>query len=125
MHATGEQASPPAEPSLSNHVPATVPVEHCQQAPTTRHSLCFTRGMAARLLLLVGIAAAVIGLFGTVLYLFQPWRTCPYDDSPAACAMLPGDAMVMAAAFALLCVGVATAVIALIVRTRTQGRSSV
>ena len=80
--------------------------------------------MAARLLLLVGIAAAVIGLFGTVLYFFQPWRTCPYDDSPAACAMLPGDAAVMAAAFALLCVGVVTVVIALIVRTQTQSRSS-
>ena len=100
------------------------PVEHCPQAPTARHSLCFTRDMAARLLLLIGIAASVIGLFGTVLYFFQPWRTCPYDDSPAAGAMLPGDAAVMAAAFALLCVGVVTVVIALIVRTQTQSRSS-
>lgn len=56
---------------------AAFPVEHCQQAPTPRHSLCFTRDMAARLLLLVGVAAAVSGLFGTVLYFFQPWRTCP------------------------------------------------
>lgn len=38
--------------------------------------------------------------------------------------MLPGDAAVMAAAFALLCVGVVTVVIALIVRTQTQSQSS-
>ena len=80
--------------------------------------------MAPRLMLLVGIAASVIGLFGTVLYFFQPWRTCPYDDSPAACAMLPGDAAMMAAAFALLCVGAVTVTIALIVRTQTQSGSS-
>lgn len=56
-------------------------------------------------LVLGGILAAV-GAAVTVLYLFQPWRSCPYDDSPAACAMLPGDAVVMFAAMAVTLVGV-------------------
>ncbi len=45
-----------------------------------------------------GAGVALIGSIVTVVYLFQPWRTCPYDDSPSACAMLPMDATVMAIA---------------------------
>ena len=45
-----------------------------------------------------GAGVALLGAIVTVVYLFQPWRTCPYDDSPSACAMLPMDATVMAIA---------------------------
>lgn len=74
--------------------------------------------MAAKWMIRIGVAAAIVGLCVTVLFVFQPWRTCPYDDGPAACAMLPGDAAMMAGAFALLCLGVATVVAALVIRTQ-------
>lgn len=45
-----------------------------------------------------GAGVAILGAIVTALYFFQPWRTCPYDDSPSACAMLPVDATVMAIA---------------------------
>jgi len=56
--------------------------------------------------LILGGALAAVGATVTVLYLFQPWRSCPYDDSPAACAMLTGDAVVMCAAMVVTVVGV-------------------
>jgi hypothetical protein len=48
------------------------------------------------LLLVVGGVVTAVGAGLTLLYLFQPWRTCSYDDTPSACAMLPGDAAVLA-----------------------------
>ena len=42
-----------------------------------------------------GAVVALLGAIVTVVYFFQPWRTCPYDDAPSACAMLPADATVM------------------------------
>lgn len=42
----------------------------------------------------IALAAAIV----TIAYVYQPWRFCPYDDSPAACATLPADAAVMAIA---------------------------
>lgn len=56
---------------------------------------------------LLGLAAAVIGAIGSVIYFFQPWRTCDYDDSPAACSMLPNDAAVMMLFMASFVVGIA------------------
>lgn len=47
-----------------------------------------------------------MGCICTGIYLFQPWRSCPYDDSPAACAMLPVDATVMMAFVALFVLGI-------------------
>ncbi|WP_181408410.1 hypothetical protein [Schumannella sp. 10F1B-5-1] len=47
----------------------------------------------------------------SLVYLFQPWRTCPYDDSPAACAMLPMDATVLAVAIAVTFLGLATVLV--------------
>lgn len=49
------------------------------------------RARTAFTLATVGGVLAALGLIGTVVFLFQPWRTCPYDESPAACTMLPGD----------------------------------
>ena len=42
-----------------------------------------------------GAVVALLGAIVAVVYFFQPWRTCPYDDAPSACAMLPADATVM------------------------------
>ncbi|WP_411721050.1 hypothetical protein [Mycetocola sp.] len=49
----------------------------------------------------IALAAAIV----TYVYFFQPWRTCPYDDSSAACSMLPADAAVMATAMLGVLVG--------------------
>jgi hypothetical protein len=54
--------------------------------------------MTPRLRTLLLVAGGVVTAAGaglTLLYLFQPWRTCSYDDTPSACAMLPGDAAVL------------------------------
>ncbi|PPF71051.1 hypothetical protein C5E16_02050 [Clavibacter michiganensis] len=56
--------------------------------------------------LVLGAALTLIGAAVTVLYLFQPWRTCPYDDAAAGCGMLAGDAAAMTAAMAVTLVGV-------------------
>lgn len=62
---------------------------------------------------------AFVGATVTVVYFFQPWRSCEYEDTSAGCAMLPVDAAVMAvAAFAtLLAIGVL--VLALLVNERS------
>lgn len=57
------------------------------------------------LLLVAGGVATAAGASLTLLYLFQPWRTCSYDDIPSACAMLPGDAAVLASAMVGTLVG--------------------
>lgn len=44
-----------------------------------------------RSLAIAGSVLSAIGVVGAVVYQLQPWRSCPYDDSPAACAMLPTD----------------------------------
>lgn len=41
---------------------------------------------------------AIVGAVATVIYFLQPWRTCPDDDVPAGCSMLPHDAAIMTAA---------------------------
>lgn len=54
-----------------------------------------------------GALVATVGVVVTVIYVFQPWRTCPYDDVPAGCAMLPADAAVLFIAVLATLVGVA------------------
>jgi hypothetical protein len=46
----------------------------------------------------VGAGIALAGAIVTIVYIFQPWRTCLYDDAGAACGMLPADAAVMTTA---------------------------
>jgi len=72
-------------------------------------------------MVMLGSILAVAGFVVTVVYIFQPWRTCDYDDSPAACSMLPFDAAVLAIAMIAMVVGVVLAVGGAIVRYRTQG----
>lgn len=56
--------------------------------------------------LVLGAALALAGAAVAVLYLFPPWRTCPYDDTAAGCAMLDGDATAMMIAMAVMLLGV-------------------
>ncbi len=66
----------------------------------------------------LGAALTLVGVVLTAIYLFQPWRSCPYDDSPAACAMLPGDFAVMSASMLGAAVGAVVLAIALILGKR-------
>ncbi|MET0161403.1 MAG: hypothetical protein ABW204_02000 [Microbacteriaceae bacterium] len=69
-------------------------------------------------LIVLGALLALMGAVLTVIFLFQPWRSCPYDDSPAACAMLPGDAAVMSASMIGTVVGICLLAAGLLVRRR-------
>lgn len=52
----------------------------------------------ARVLMIAGGVTAIAAIVTSIVYMFQPWRTCPYDDTPAACVMLPADAAILAVA---------------------------
>jgi hypothetical protein len=43
----------------------------------------------------LGAATSVTGALVSALFLWQPWRSCSYDDRPSACTMLPADAAVL------------------------------
>lgn len=75
----------------------------------------------ARRVLLSGVAVAAIGGVVSLVYLFQPWRTCPYDDTPAACAMLSTDATVLAVAVAVTFLGLATVLVGVGLGARRAG----
>lgn len=62
-----------------------------------------------RLTIWIGVVIACVGIAVTVVYFFQPRRTCPYDDAPSACAMLPVDATVMMIAMCSTVIGFASA----------------
>lgn len=72
-------------------------------------------------MVICGFILAVAGFVVTVIYLFQPWRTCDYEDSPAACSMLPFDAAVLAIAMTATVVGVILAMGGALIRYRTRG----
>lgn len=65
---------------------------------------------------------ALVGATVTVVYFFQPWRSCDYEDTSAGCAMLPADATVMAVAAVVTLVAVGALVLALLVRERSAVR---
>jgi hypothetical protein len=50
---------------------------------------------------LISAAAGAV----SVLYMFQPWRSCSYDELSSACAMLPQDAIVLMAGLTLTLIG--------------------
>ena len=65
--------------------------------------------MSQRATVLLTIACGIVGLVGavvSVVYFFQPWRTCSYEDTSAGCAMLPQDAAVLQLALGVAVVGV-------------------
>jgi hypothetical protein len=70
------------------------------------------------------VAGVVIGLAATIVaivFLFQPWRSCDYEDTAMGCAMLPADAAVMMAALAAAPVGLVLTVVGVVLLVR-RGR---
>lgn len=53
-----------------------------------------------------GAVIAVIGGAMVVLYFFQAWRSCEYEDTSAGCVMLPHDAAAMGVAAVVFVVGI-------------------
>lgn len=58
------------------------------------------------LLVIGGGLLAVLGAAAVLVYVFQPWRTCPGEDSSAGCSMLPQDATGMVISILVAAVGV-------------------
>lgn len=65
---------------------------------------------------------ALVGAITTVVYFFQPWRVCDYEDTSAGCAMLPANAAVMAVAAVVTLIAIGVFVLALIVKERSAVR---
>ncbi|WP_285135607.1 DUF202 domain-containing protein [Microbacterium sp. lyk4-40-TSB-66] len=63
-----------------------------------------------------GTAIALISGAVVVLYFFQPWRSCDYEDTSAGCAMLPHDAAAMGVAALAFVVGVVVLAAGLLTR---------
>lgn len=72
------------------------------------------------LAVLAGAVVAVAGAIISVIFFFQPWRSCDYEDTSTGCAMLPGDATVMAIAVWSTLAGLVILFLAL-----TLGRSKI
>jgi len=73
--------------------------------------------------LLTGSALfALVGAIVTVVYFFQPWRSCDYEDTSAGCAMLPVDATVMAVSAVVTLVAVSVFMLVLLVKERPAVR---
>ncbi len=64
-----------------------------------------------------GASVALLGAATAILFFFQPWRTCPYEDTSVGCAMLPNDAAVMVTALGIALIGAAVFAVG-----RLQGR---
>jgi hypothetical protein len=72
-------------------------------------------------LIVGGSTLAVIGAAVSFLYFLQPWRTCPDDDAPAGCPMLPDDAVTLTVAVIVAVLATATAVAGAAMRKRHHG----
>ena len=73
-------------------------------------------------LVTVSALLALTGATVTVVYFFQPWRSCDYEDTSAGCAMLPVDAAVMTVAAVTTLVAVGVFVFVLLVKERSTVR---
>ena len=65
---------------------------------------------------------ALAGAIVAVVYFFQPWRSCEYEDTSAGCAMLPLDATVMGVAMVVTVMAVGVLVFALLAKGRSAAR---
>lgn len=61
-------------------------------------------GTRARLLI-GGASLALVSGAVVVLFFFQPWRSCDYEDTSVGCAMLPHDVNIMLVAMLGLVAG--------------------
>ena len=75
---------------------------------------------ASRLMAFIGAAAALLGASTALLFFFQPWRSCPYEDTSVGCAMLPNDAAVMVIALGVAFVGAGVFVLGRLRTRRSQ-----
>lgn len=83
----------------------------------------YDRPMTTRTRLLgTGAAVAILSGAVVILYFFQPWRSCDYEDTSTGCAMLPHDATVMLVAMLIFVTGLVVLTAgALIRRTPAPG----
>jgi hypothetical protein len=65
---------------------------------------------------------ALVGAVVTIVYFFQPWRSCDYEDTSAGCAMLPADATVMAVAMFAALAAMVVFAFALMAKDRSEAR---
>lgn len=72
---------------------------------------------------IVGVLISVRGVLVSPAYLFQPWRSCEYEDVAAGSSMLPGDAAVMMVTVFAIPVGVVVAIMGLIASRRHRSSS--
>ncbi|WAB83457.1 hypothetical protein OVN20_10365 [Microcella daejeonensis] len=79
-----------------------------------------TARSTSRPLVVVGGMFSLIGAVVTVVYIFQPWRSCEYEDSSTGCSMLPVDAAVMMAAMVATVVGLVLLAVGLILGSRER-----
>lgn len=108
------------EPVVSVELPQVVPLTD-DPAGINRSSIATRYGVHMRtrakvLTIVIGAVVAIAGAIVTTVYIFQPWRSCPYDDTPSACAMLPADATVMSIAMFGTLVGLVIVALGLFVR---------
>ncbi|WP_237739390.1 hypothetical protein [Microbacterium yannicii] len=68
------------------------------------------------------VLLALTGATVTVVYFFQPTRSCDHEDTSAGCAMLPVDAAVMTVAAVTMLLAVGVFVFALLVKERSAVR---
>ena len=64
----------------------------------------------------IGAVLAAIGAAVAVVFFFQPWRSCPYEDTAVGCAMLPRDTSVMIVGFVVAMIGMAVATVGAVSR---------
>lgn len=77
---------------------------------------------ARTILIVVGAGVTLVAGIVTVVYFFQPWRSCSYEDTSIGCAMLPADAVVMAVSMLSGLVGLAVMGTAALMRPRESER---
>ena len=78
--------------------------------------------MTARTRLITwGAVVAVIGGAVVMLFFFQPWRSCDYEDTSAGCAMLPHDAAAMFVEAMVFVVGISVVAAGLLTRRSPAG----
>ena len=75
--------------------------------------------MNGRLVAWIGAVLAATGATVAGVFFFQPWRSCPYENTAVGCAMLPRDASVMIAGFLVAMIGIAVATVG--AASRRQG----
>lgn len=80
------------------------------------------KARARTIAIVVSGSITVVAGIVTVIYFFQPWRSCSYEDTSAGCAMLPGDAAVMAVSMWSALVGLVILGVALSLRPREPAR---